>query len=983
MMMMMNQCQKRIFFFQIFHDYNEFFQEKYMGDYNRLICYAENVLNITFTICPENIVNTVEVIHLTKESDRQYFRHPYLTKCYYSKSAYCCCITYRDEDKHICNAFPVMLGSSLDQAFLLTAAAAAAAADDDNEDDDYSPKYYDNCSGYFMIGGRFCWLPYLLSNNRELLHLINEKTIGKRSHVLAAAAATAKRPKCCTVQQREYERRRQTETKNAKCFIKYYYTDNGKGHLIKYKRNPDNSVQITHRDATGKEHVDDVSEIKRLVQDSPLGRRHIVWNTGIMKKTFCHLINFLRPIDDLSNKLILSPSILLERLLYATRNNSRAITIIYNGLWNRLISMTSENTNSISNDAAAAARQRTIQHGPTNCAIIKDETKKRKRIQTVTTYEESNIYRKPAGHQMGRRELFAQVIRINSQKNTGVNIIPENYIGYLCLLEKGTSIDSFNKQYSLIADVEISSKFVAQERGYLDLPTLLDQCLARGLFIRKFSTNIEMIKYNLKKHEHYVFINGGFITPYLCLLRNTADFSSFFYQLKAMNTYVEICKFPHCILLNMIIGVPMKRLSEKLLVSSFEFSHFRSLLLSSSTSLSNIAIFGPQCHERNVKYLKYSKMNKVLHGINYMKSRIATTTTNAQMRRHSLFLFGLETVSLFIIKNNDDDNNNTTNEFTKYNMLFAAEPFCTQDGYLLHNNNSREKFLFLRRYQIELEYSNDMIVTVAASLRDIVWKKNNQQWILLCTIKNNLKKMKIVKNQKLRMYTIDNGNENYTHHVYFFTNFYCILDAVEKKLTLHSFVYRQHLQSNSSNANQWYLVIELILQHINTNYYDGFKLCNPESQKGLCNTRLNLRQRYGGCGGGGGKVDLIGSAFSILGRNAIGQMKKMNRDRQLTESVSSSSTTSLVAPSEMCVLRNIASDHRNTSLMRLDNLMINMLQLNNCNMSLFTLLQTTTFDDDEKHEFLPKPNKDLLRLLLTCKKNIQFKNFSGQQTHLL
>lgn len=963
--------------------YSDVFFQNYMQQYNDVITYLETKRKIFFNVC-DNSELKQEIIKCFKSET--FFNHEYITNCYLKKGAYFCCITYEEIGRHVCNSFPVMLGSNLDMQLLhesqkkscsliatrkknnkikITSKKCKCINNDIHTKLDFteinnvesnnlydlffnmSDDMYKYTYGYFMIGGRFCWLPYLLTNNRELLHLISTKTVHQRSMINrkkmsydTTVTTDVKPPEDAVPNAVNDLLENYKRNAKDKCFIRYTYDIAGKGHLFKYEKMSDSSVLFIHRNEKGIESINKVHDDIKTV----ISKKHINWSINVINNTLPDMINSIRNIDNLSNKLILSPATLLLRYVLKLQSNSNLVNIIYNGLWNKLISMTSENTNNLNKATFYNNRKKTI--------IREKNVKRSEKKMTISTHEMSNIYRKPLANQMGQRQLFSMVIRINSRKNNSVNIIPEEYTGFLCLLEKGTSIDSFNKQYSLLPDIVMPMQSINNK--YLNINDILKKCVQDGKF--KTYNNSTTLNYN----QYYVLVNGGIPTKYIITMDD--KFDDFFFYIKAMNPFIEIVFTGKIIVLNSIVGIIFKKIELTngitIHLSPYELNEYFSHLIP------YITVYGPQCKDIQLENLQYSKINKLLHGINYMKNRLQCSTFA------NLAIFAMDNVAFFLNKKKElkvTTSVSSMPEMVNMPTIFAVDPFCTQDGYLLHKDFvDLESFIFLRRYYIEIEYniSCKFIPNFEYGTPITIFNSEySNGYINIGEIQNKLKNLSILKNQKVCSYTINHGFENYSHNLYIPLEYECLIRAKKLQCKCMAVMFKE-----STKLNSCILSIEVFLLHENETY-DGLKISNPESQKGLASTSLDLHTRYPLY-----KPHLVTSAFTILGRMPIAQLKRMFYNMEKNKNDKNSDI--LYGDNKMCVLRNVTSDHKNVNLMRFDNLTINMLQLNNAHMTIYTLLQKTF---NEKNKFLPMPNAQLLKLLLCLRKDIVFKSFTNEE----
>lgn len=712
-----------------------------------------------------------------------------------------------------------------------------------------------------------------------------------------------------------------------------------------------NNSKLIFRDHRGKNFINSI-EIAKDDRNKYICNRWLKWDCDAYKSCYNSLRPHIRPIDDLSNKLILSPVMLLERLIKLIyRNPMAAEQVVMLGCWSRLVSAT-----------AIYSQARDYSNNNFNASTSAGNAKKYQNLKKNKLV--SNVYRKPLGHQIAKRELFFQVVR-PTPYNIATNIIPQRYKGFLCLLERGINIDSFNKSYMLIYNVKIYSFKEQTAMQY----KLLNDAL-EDLWINKYLTINDNDDTDASVTK--ICINGGIPT----VLRVAADtpIMDLFFHVKRLNPFIEFCHHEdaNVIVLNHFEGMPFKyvymsQYETMTYLSPYEINKYEVILTIDE-------ILGPHCDHDIIKNnIGDFKLAKLLFGINYTKNHIDT------IHGLPLSIFSAENTIFAHLKNikpaaasssNDalaHHHNSYDNSAVQLETIFSADPLCTQDGYLLdnspdnHNGNDNIAIVFLRRYRIDIEYRNNMNISPYTIPPNF---KINEHYIYLCEIQtydDAAGTLKILKNQKLSVYTVKHGNDCWSHHVYLNISGEGIINA--KHYSAHSQVWLFAEQFGSNKRDKtWKLSIQIIIQHVNAKYC-GIKFCNFSSQKGLADTHMDLSQRYAQH-----KPQLVSSIFSIFGRSPLTQIRELlNSNMFETTSEVKKKNKLLKGKCKMVVLRNVSTDHKNINLMRFDNLTINMLQLNDCNLTIYSLLQNSQ-DPCNKFVFLPKQNKDLLRMVLPTKK---------------
>nr|QKN22494.1 putative protein 40 [Drosophila-associated filamentous virus] len=273
----------------------------------------------------------------------------------------------------------------------------------------------------------------------------------------------------------------------------------------------------------------------------------------------------------------------------------------------------------------------------------------------------------------------------------------------------------------------------------------------------------------------------------------------------------------------------------------------------------------------------------------------------------------------------------------------------------------------MRRFYIEIDYDVNVHYSSYLDIGKVHTKMPNNGFINIGQVQNRVKNLNILKNQKINISTINHGNCNYTHILYVALNDECIIQSTLFQYVSFATIFKNTTKRNKNNI----LSVEFFIMHRNETY-DGLKLCNPDSQKALVNTNLSLSERYPDY-----KPKMITSAFTLFGRMPIAQLLRMNFTACPSSSDQSSSQI-LYGDNAMCILKNITIDYKNVNQMRFDNLTINMLQLNNAQLTIYNLLQRS-FHQSATGQLLPHSNANLLKLLLTLLKDVKFNTFENKQ----
>lgn len=154
------------------------YYNKYRNDYNKLVAALEASGDFKFSICDKTPL-LQDVYHtFFPDHERKFEGHPFIQKSFYKKIMYNACITFRvpknlvknyetasknvqdtvNQTAHLCNHFPIMIGSELDKQF-------------------FHYKTESELRGTFFSGNTAYRIPLLLTNNRELPHRTDNNPI--------------------------------------------------------------------------------------------------------------------------------------------------------------------------------------------------------------------------------------------------------------------------------------------------------------------------------------------------------------------------------------------------------------------------------------------------------------------------------------------------------------------------------------------------------------------------------------------------------------------------------------------------------------------------------------------------------------------------------------------------------------------------------------------------------------------------------------
>lgn len=210
------------------------------------------------------IKNTCDEISTTK--------HNILKMCTNTHTSYFTCMTYKSEivvkQRHICDIFPVVLGSELD---ILLCKWLWCHRGNNESEFVYDYETGADLCGMLYIDSSLSYFPYLLTNRKEMVHLV------RRGNGI---------------------------------FCLYTYDVENRGH----KFSIDSNKEFIYRNEKGEEHKTVNQEIFLRIDNKHLDLQK-------MNISLERLYNHDIEIDSLSNKLILSPINILETVISLAQKN--------------------------------------------------------------------------------------------------------------------------------------------------------------------------------------------------------------------------------------------------------------------------------------------------------------------------------------------------------------------------------------------------------------------------------------------------------------------------------------------------------------------------------------------------------------------------------------------------------------------------------------------------------------------------------------
>ncbi|WKA13522.1 MAG: RNA polymerase subunit lef-8 [Cotesia congregata filamentous virus 2] len=861
----------------------------------------------------------------------------------------------------------------------------------DNEDnnkykfDCYQERFYNQLYGYYKLRHCTAHIPYILMNNRENIHKIKNKCVNKfKMSYGSFKMRSTKSIEQNRIKIQKHKKEGHIKRNNQILLTKYFYNNKLRGNVFKFFNDVVGNETFIHRNHLGVDFLNSVDNLLDTYGVHDIDLKHLdIHNIPLLKRLFKDISPHLRNIDTLSNKIILSPGLLLEKLINMIDigDIKRAVKIIYSGNWFDLCSSTSNFVTSSQSYRKQTVEQPSLLRVVDNFSNINNDNINTndaingKKNQSKSNLKEninmdyvSNVYKKTVTFS---RDRFLQVSRASSSSVLN-QIIPSNANGFLCPIDRGTNIDSFNKQYVLLSNVHIYTKYDLAKLKMLTMNEIIDKLKLQNIIT--YSNSIDK-----KKGDkiYRIAVNGGIPTKYNIDFNDSFTFFKFFLMIKQYNQFIEVIQYPKWIFLNNIYGIPFKKCNvyDNLVIffSPYElekyFSNFSSFY----------DLFCPLCPQIVINNLEYLKLCKILHSLNYLKKAII------DVKLAPLSIFTESNCNWYQYLNQQTKNKTNSNVLYKNKMtlktIIMTEPLCTQDGYLMNSKCLEDQlFFFIKKYSISIVYENNFKIIMNHDCLNfnVTPCSDDSYFIFICEIQNRNKNLNILKNPKISISTYDMGNNNYSHYIYIhiFRN--------TAKLNNHNIYCSSYIHNNILIPKQSILEINVFCQFYQS-HYDGKKITDFYGSKGLINEYLNFDEKYQHIkdkidpSASSFPGDLIVSPSSILSRLPIPQISsilKQTKDRQSLSSTTNAQETNnnpkiVYGNMNFNILKNASFEHLNTSLMRFDNNTNNMLNINKCPMTTYELLQQS-HNEQEKYKIMPQNSLNILEVLLVLRKNITF-----------
>lgn len=756
--------------------------------------------------------------------------------------SYLTCIDFSDHveatQRHICDIFPVMIGSDLDE--MLTQKKFGEKCGDPMKE----------LSGSFVIDGSLTIIPFLMTNRKEMGHRTSiDDTV----------------------------------------FRLFVYDKLGRGHRITL----DSNGGVHFRDYLGK-------NVSSFSPDSQFAIDLKYLDLPNTEYAFRRISDLDIEIDSLQNKLIYSPNNLFKLMLTMAKGKpEKAQEYMSHG---QIEKFASKNI--------IFESKKPKYHGDTSVSC------------NFRTISPNQIGR------LGQERLVFRPMPVNVPRGV---IRDTEY--FMCIVEKGISIGSFNSTMKLLNNIHICDDV---DMNRVDLNEVIERLLDKG-FIHPTACY---------ESEVLVVVNGGLLTRFSA----SVGFDAMFQMIKSINQYVEVIYNSRVFMLNQYRGIPFCPIGD-ILASPYELNHY----FKTDERIDQLELFGPNCTENAKKFAQYSNFTKMMVGVNFHKNRFGSE----EMAKY--FKYTPENNCVYIRDTNK--NFNKKKGVLDMKLAFSSHPQITADGYITSNKSPIDT-LVVQRSRFELEITNE----IEYDLRTFTSEDCMAEFDRM----GNITKKHLCVARFFKM-----GDE-IPFRIFPQTKFY-----VNKSRTRNGYVYllfkyfderpllennfQINVVSNVIGKKKRRLYYDLTTK-VNVNHLDGTKLSNLSSQKGLAVSQDTSRiDDHLGV-----NVDVVGSIYSIVGRSAIPQLKGMSTRRV--------GTKEFVGVDEMDLLKNQSSVIKSCSPVKCDLYWTNICLTNGLNVSNFGMYQRSYKRNERKRPF-PEDCGRALSNLNICKRGFVFTD-NSENNHI-
>lgn len=839
------------------------------------------------TICTKNKVYRIGAVYTSS-----YPFNSVLQTIVLARASYRACIDY--EGHHACNMIPVMIGTETEAR--LTHSIYETFVEMGDGDDELVLEEYkcldlrQKLRGFCVDDGHLGVLPSLIMNNREKIHNYTDRNM-----------------------------------KN--CRVLYMYNFMDRGSVLKLW----DGKAMLFRDQNGDDHVGPASQFSSKtvigVSDEYTVCTHDWLKLNLETKTLCH-------IDSFRNKIILTPAVIMYRVLMRCRNPQNVAicrTRIAAGHFHFFLSQT------------ATFQMSHSYHGS----------------NMLESFTDSNLIRRPMAHQIGATyDHFFQITRVSKPHLKMDQPFPSMGHGFLCPYYFSSNISNFSKTLSLVEDVVVNFKTINVIESIM---RHFDELCTTGEDGRGFSvTRMELA--DAKIIPGHVIVQEVVAT----IFRVEGDMKRLLIHLKykfdsAME--MSICPETGRVYVSSIAGTAMKMTPSEIWGNA---PGDKAL----NFSATELAYFFPEYYTSN-SFPIHSVPAKVLKPYTAYEEPTKSITTASQLRNKlltdshaELFNFSNEITGTYLgcgggsggselpqFRNsritcdravavqpngsfklktlicsdlNLNEDAYVFNERLNFNVLIKQKynislPFSTDDGdkLVLERNQSGQ-------YEPQIVYKYDPVsgapILITFILGTLYTRKEFN-----CVMIYKLNLLKIDKNVYLLYRQSDQSDLLQQTNIRASTVVYPSQNSGNQ-----SRVFWKNPPADAGGAAEPTIYVYLHLEY-RLPYYSGFKICNYSGQKGICNFKNLSRYAINGV-----EPDALISAISIVGRKPLPQLKEM---AHYPVAVDAENPNKIIAETTYFALRNRAMDMAISCNIKIDNLTAIVMSMNNLNYCLYAKSQ--------------------------------------------
>lgn len=615
-------------------------------------------------------------------------------------------------------------------------------------------------------------------------------------------------------------------------------------------------------------------------------------------------------IDEFDNKIILSPYILLKSLINRGKQTIQKLAklrkVFEDGSFTFFLSQVAQ--------YQAKAPKRSS--------------------QMLVAFNGNNLYRRPDYNQIGISiDTFLQIVR-PTRKYVKLNKeFPDNAKGFICHYDINCSIDNFAKTVGMVPDVEIMASH----------PMTLHRAM------EFLSTYPDIVRIVLPKSPcavpgHILLLE---IIPTVYKINSFDTFKAFFFALKRhLNSQLEIRQDSKGrIIISSITGTPIKRVGD-IMATRWELAHYFPKFYASPALLKTSFLV-----TRLNKFQAYEEMSKGISAATQLRSAVCSDVNEHLFKYatnciHGIYVKSDGMLPQYIrgsLSRSPSDiaakYDPETNEFALKTFI-CAHPSLNEDAYII-NERLNFNILIKKKYDFLIGYDE------LKDIRVIPFNNTNQPQAFVEYNSNNrpenicLFVATIVTKSPLKLQWSSkimlNQVEKDVYNLYKRTHDASMLEIDLKDISLELDYYY--------NKKGLYF---LIIISYRVPKYDGMKFTNICGQKGLA-VFANL-SRFAE---NGVEPDILVSAFSIISRKPLGQLK---------ERAINMNTPNYIGTTNFILLRNQSSEFKTQCHMKMDRYTLVVMMLNELDMTLYSKAQESEdlpFSSNHKARYVLDKYKSL------------------------